>query len=149
MIMVRATKRRNFLFDLVGNEHCEIQISSDTDDLGRDFALIRLSGFKGWRMKKGEIFELIVKGLGVYALILAIGSVPHAVSGLFVLLAKGEMGMGSMNYGYLMITQSVSPIAMCLLYFWVARNLLRSGSIVSWAMGMGSRARQFSDQTEQ
>jgi hypothetical protein len=98
-------------------------------------------------MKKDEIFDLVVKGFGVYLLVLAIISIPRGIEGLFLLwlytgCSTSEPAISSFiaSLHSSSISQSVVAIIKFIIYIIASVNFLRSGSLVKKLMGVKTPA---------
>ena len=98
-------------------------------------------------MKKDEIFDLVVKGFGVYLLVLAIISVPRVVEGLLLVwLYTGCSTSEPVGSSFIAtlhsssISQSVVAIIKFITYIIASVNFLRSGSLVKKLMGVTNPA---------
>ncbi len=95
--------------------------------------------FKESVMNKKEVLDLIVKGFGVYLLVLAIIAIPKLVGALFMLPFMINSSLGNESLVTTMrsavISDSVETIVKFIIYIIASVNFLRSGSCVKKLMG--------------
>ncbi len=90
-------------------------------------------------MNKKEVLDLIVKGFGVYLLVLAIIAIPKVFEAFLMLPFMIGHGPGNeplhvtLRYG--LISQSVETLIKIIIYIIASVNFLRSGSCVRKLMG--------------
>ena len=88
-------------------------------------------------MTKDDFFDLIVKGFGVYFLVLAIMQIPSVIKGAFVLLSVFGMEFpdDTNNVQVALFITSFGGIFKFIIYILASVNFLRSGSLVKKIMG--------------
>ena len=96
-------------------------------------------------MKKDETFDLIIKGFGVYFIVLAIIAIPSVVSGLIMMGSyfhntwgipqDDTVGRAIKTVQTTALAQSAGSIIKFIIYVIASINFLRSGSWVKKLMG--------------
>ncbi|MHC4639322.1 MAG: hypothetical protein ACYTBP_11670 [Planctomycetota bacterium] len=97
-------------------------------------------------MNKKEVLDLIVKGFGVYLLVLAIIAIPKMFGAFFLLpfMVGQDLGNESLatTVRYGVISDSVVAIAKFIIYIIASINFLRKGTWVKKLMGCEKVAEQ-------
>lgn len=95
-------------------------------------------------MTKDDIFDLILKGAGIYLCVLSLIQLPNAIDGLLATIMIVSSGFSNLSDEANQLTNtlqlqklavSIGAIIRMVIYLLVARNFFRGGSWLNWLLG--------------